>query len=402
MSRILQSGKIQMLAAALMGALVTALVIMPFTVIAAGNNPPPEPSNGNPQVLQRLDEIQDDFTDQIAALQSQIGELTDRVGQPEDPPNPDLPDANLSAQIASIYAHANPDPFEVTLQTCLALGGEAGMSGSIGAEATGTIEGSLGIDAYGNGASVEATGTLEGSLGGSLSGSLGISTTACYQGVRVGFDGEHTEGQVNLIAAYNTAAGGLQGGLVDTIAAIDLGVDQLELAVAAIEALATDDNFDLTNPGNLLSNSGPLADLLEQLPFAGQLELEFDDVLTAIEDPCELPIMRDFGQEATVICAAIDRTLETLVTQIGAVVVHVEQLICDFSTWAGTDCKSQAAASVERKNEVVRQVSTIATGVYIEPPTVDWSTVAAPVPTTDEGFLTRGTGQTTKGKALAD
>ena len=77
----------------------------------------------------------------------------------------DAHDTNIDIDLDG---HVNPDPFEVTLQTCIALGAEAGLQGGISIAREGLLEASLGIDAYGNGASVEVNQPLRGELGGFL------------------------------------------------------------------------------------------------------------------------------------------------------------------------------------------------------------------------------------------
>ena len=212
----------------------------------------------------------------------------------------------------------NPDPFEVTVQTCIALGADAGIgaSTSLGRNALGEV--GIGVDAYGNGAWISAGITREELLAGALGGSLGIITEACYEGVRVLFEeapspqglgahsaGTHTAGGADdaLITAYEGVGSGLQGGLVATTTALGLGVENVVLAVDAVTAIAESSLLDLNSVAANFGPNGPLADLLLSLPMSSLLAFDIDAALEAVSTPCAADgIIRGLGDAAAAIC----------------------------------------------------------------------------------------------------
>ena len=233
--------------------------------------------------------------------------------------------------LLEIENHAN-NPFEVTVQMCVELGAEAGISGTLGVEGGGHIEGSLGVDAYGNGASVEVKIPIAGGLEGSLSGSLGITTTACFEGVRVLDIGSHVVGGDALIEDFTEVGQALQDKLLGTIEAIGLGAEALVSGVDALVALTSSETgFDLTDPSTILDPNGEFSLLLASFPLAGQLEFDIDAALAAILNPC-LPggIIRSLGQEAADICDLTDAAVAETLT----IVQSIPTLVSDLFTGA--------------------------------------------------------------------
>ena len=229
----------------------------------------------------------------------------------------------------AIENHAN-HPFEVTIQPCIVLGGEAVLSGTLGVEGQGKIEGSLGVDAYGNGASVEVKIPIKGTLSGSLAGNLGISTTACFEGVRVLDLGSHVVGGDALIEDFIEVGQALQDSIIGTLDAIGGGVEGLVSGLDALVALTSSGTgFDLTNPGTILDPNGEFTILLASLPLASQLEFDIDTALDAILNPC-LPggVIRSLGQDAANICDTVD----TAAADTLALIQSIPTLVNDLFT----------------------------------------------------------------------
>lgn len=268
----------------------------------------------------------------LDAIDEKLDDLLTRVGTPDTTtfPNGDVfPDSNLSDQIASIYNHSNPDPFEVTLQTCVSLGAEANIGFEIKALAKAEGNGSAGALAFGNGVTVLGRLGLQGEASGKLEGALGLSTEACLEGVRVVFDRDHTNAEDAFITAYTTAASGLQTGLRETIGVVGLGVDGLASGMTAIEKLSTG-SVDITDPSALVSNTGPFASLSSALPLgkALDLDIDLDAILADLTNPCG--ISGTIGDLVKAICDDIDETLAEAIKDIKKIVKDIKGLANDI------------------------------------------------------------------------
>ena len=146
---------------------------------------------------------------------------------------------------------------------------------------------------------------------------------------------EHTSEEVALISAYNTAAAGLQTGLIETTGAVGLSVQGVVDAVDAVEALAGDGSFNLTNPGAILDVTGPFATLLLSLPMSNQLDFDIEAALAAVTAPCAAGgIISDLGTAASDICSTLDTSLETTLNIINGIPGQITSLFQGTLTFA--------------------------------------------------------------------
>ena len=223
----------------------------------------------------------------------------------------------VAALTTSIFAHANPDPFTVTLQTCMALEGGAEIVASLGTDLGVEANFGIGIDLFGNGLTVETHGpaflpipvpglppvlipmiqsaVLESGIG--ASGTLGIE--ACYAGVTVPFENSdgtpktHKPVQQAYIAAQNATAGLLQNPtLLDAVNSIGLDVENMGTVIAGLVNLIPS-GLDLADRDEILAIGTRFTDLASSLPLVGDITLGVEAAQAALLDPCnglDIPI----------------------------------------------------------------------------------------------------------------
>ena len=336
-------------------------------------------------LLAELNRIESQLNDRLDAHDLNIDtnlaqhdtDLKNQVTQHDTDLKTDLNNHDINIDV-DLDGHVNPDPFEVTLQTCITLGADAGIQGGLSIAREGLLEASLGIDAYGNGASVEVNQPLRGELAGSLGGSLAINTEACYEGVRALYNGvpspqglgahsvgtAHTNEEVALIGAYNTAAFGLQTGLIATTDAVGLAVEGVATAVDAVQALATDASFNLVDPGAILDASGPFVDLLLSMPMASQLDFNIEAALGPVLNPCGTGgIIRDLGSSAATVCNELDTRLEFTLNIVNGIPGQITDLFNGVLTFATLTTNNFIGEANKAVDAVCEPLQSLITGV---------------------------------------
>lgn len=300
------------------------------------------------ELLARIEKLSQDIDTRFDAIDAELLVLKNRIGEPELLGDPADPDDDLSKQLSSVYAHANPDPFEVTIQTCMSIDAGADIAGSLGYEANATGEIGLGVDVYGNGVSLDLSAPIiltppppappfafptSIAVEGSIQGGAGVSTVACYEGVRVFLERDHTSAEEDLIDAYIGAADALQGVtsveasaaltplrvetpsslLIEMVDALGLSVEALVDITNGMVDLA--DGIDGTDPSASLE---AIENLTGELPLVGDVAVEPADLEVILQDLCrqaDCPAPADLEQvvrDGADVLKAIKKTVDDI------------------------------------------------------------------------------------------
>ena len=198
---------------------------------------------------------------------------------------------------------ANPDPFNVTVNTCANVGGIGELGAEFSAEAQSDLRGSAGADAYGNGATAGVK--VEGSAALKLDilGSVAFTHEVCNVGVYLPYEKDHTEQQEQAITDYTEVAVAVQNPGELVIMASEFGLDISDMA-AAMDGLAGLGEL-AADPTSLFTGDGDVGDLVAAISY-GDL-MDTDSLLAAFTDPCDATT--GLGAAASDICSAIDTTL---------------------------------------------------------------------------------------------
>ena len=254
----------------------------------------------------RIDDLQEALEAVLAAHDSDLKTKVD---------NHDTALGAVAAQTASIFAHANPDPFEVTLNTCMSLDGGLDIGLASALEIGVEFQGGIGIDFFGNGIRVEARSSffvvppppalplpivfpnylaLQSNLGATAT----LSNTVCYQGVRVPFEGTfgtlqpdgtpktHKAIEQAYIDSAEFVAKTLQNPtLLDAVDKIGLDAANMGTVIAGIVDLIPA-GLEISDRDEIAVIAAKFADLAAALPLVGNLTFDGEAAEAAFSDPC--------------------------------------------------------------------------------------------------------------------
>ena len=274
------------------------------------------------QLLNRLNAIETQLNARIDGLLAKVDAHNtnidgDLVGHNTALTDHDTALGAVAAQTASIFAHANPDPFEVTLQTCMSLEGGADIGLASAFEVGLEVITGFGIDFYGNGIRSElhypAPVILPPpappvplpilypnfiALQSKVEASATLGTTACYEGVRVPFKGTfgtlqpdgtpktHKAIEQAYIDSAESVAKTLQNPtLLDAIDSIGLDVQNMGTVIAGIVDLIPS-GLELTDREGIVAIASRFTELATSLPLVGNLTFDVAAAEAALRDPC--------------------------------------------------------------------------------------------------------------------
>jgi hypothetical protein len=226
-------------------------------------------------VSTKLDDVESLLNARLDALEVQLAANQNALlNQLADNQNELLED--LEAINDFIFDTHLVDELDMEITACLNLGGSAGFKIEPGASSDAEVLGTVGVDAYGNGALMTPRAKAQLGFGFEAGAEVGIEVTACLGGIVVR--------QTDV-----TGAGADLRNAVDDLAQ-DLGLttSNLNSAIGELASITIS-----TDPTDLLN--GP-PDIINVLPLPGNVKSVFNDISDIVPtsladlDPCVSPL----------------------------------------------------------------------------------------------------------------